>query len=466
MGKPNIKIKTEYNTLIVGAGIVGAGLFRDLSLHNVSTLLIDQADFMSQTSSASSKMLHGGIRYLENLDFHLVHEALIEKNLWLKMAPHLCYEDAFHMPIYDESKYPLWMYRIGLNLYDILSFYKNSPHRVLSKTNVLKVVPDLKADALTGAGVYYDAIVDDTKMGLECIYDGVLQGNHAESYLKLTSFENYKDYYISKVVDLHTKTEYQIRSKNIVFTTGPFTDTLMKDIHYKQWKPVLAPSKGIHLWLSKDCLNLTHPVILQTKDNRVVFVIPRNNAILVGTTETKPEESFLNIKANKSDIDYLIGVLKYFFPKIRLDDHSLLGSYAGIRPLVKEHSEKSLSKVSREHKVFHPRKGLFTILGGKYTTFRTMVQSVAERIVSDNHFSYNNNKTLSPLRQHSTIPSFGKYELTPKKIEQIIETEKVKTFEDLFDRRIGLQTTFQLENPALFENMKNELKQQFKNELY
>jgi glycerol-3-phosphate dehydrogenase len=458
MGKSTLSINKEYNTLIIGGGIVGAGLFRDLALHHVSTLLVDQADFMSQTSSASSKMLHGGIRYLENLDFHLVHEALTEKNLWIKMAPHLCYEDAFHMPIYDESKYPLWTYRIGLNLYDFLSFYKNSPHQVLNKTKVLERMPDLKADHLTGAGVYYDAIMDDTKMGLECIYDGMLEEEaHAKNYLKLISFRKENGLFISTLVDVITNQQYEVKSKHLVFTTGPFTDQLMGELKNSFWKNTLAPSKGIHLWLKKECLRLEHPVILQTKDNRVVFVIPRNNSILVGTTETKPDANFFNIKASAADISYLIGILKYFFPQIKLNDQSILGSYAGIRPLVKEHADKNLSKVSREHKVFTPMKGLYSILGGKYTTFRVMVQGVAERIVTENHISYDNNKTLSPLRQHSVVPSFGKTLITDNMIEQIIQKEFIRTSEDIFDRRIGLQSSFEWKNNESFLEMKKKI---------
>lgn len=458
MGKSTLSINKEYNTLIIGGGIVGAGLFRDLALHHVSTLLVDQADFMSQTSSASSKMLHGGIRYLENLDFHLVHEALTEKNLWIKMAPHLCYEDAFHMPIYDESKYPLWTYRIGLNLYDFLSFYKNSPHQVLNKSKVLARMPDLKADHLTGAGVYYDAIMDDTKMGLECIYDGMLEAEaHAKNYLKLIAFRKENDFFISTLIDVITSQQYEVKSKHLVFTTGPFTDQLMGELKNSFWKNTLAPSKGIHLWLKKECLRLEHPVILQTKDNRVVFVIPRNNSILVGTTETKPDANFFNIKASAADISYLIGILKYFFPQIKLNDQSILGSYAGIRPLVKEHADKNLSKVSREHKVFTPMKGLYSILGGKYTTFRVMVQSVAERIVTENHISYDNNKTLSPLRQHSIVPSFGKTLITDNMIEQIIKKEFIRTSEDIFDRRIGLQASFEWNNSESFLDMKKKI---------
>ncbi len=436
MGIKNIK--SIYNTLVVGGGVVGAGLFRDLALHGIETLLIDQGDFVSQTSQASSKMLHGGIRYLENLDFHLVYEALHEKNLWLKLTPHLCYEEPFHMPIYKESKYPLWTYGIGLALYDLLSKYQNSPHKIYNKEKILKEVPFLNPEGLSGAGVYYDAIVDDTKMALECIYDGLLEDNaDAQNYIKLKSFSKPNADFVCEIEDQLTGETKTVLCQHLIFATGPFTDKLMKDLNYP-WKPVLAPSKGAHLWLKKEAMDIHHPVLLQTNDNRVVFVIPRNGAILVGTTETKPDQDFFNIKASKEDILYLISVLKHFFPKIKINDDTILSSYAGVRPLVLENANQTLSKVSREHKVFTPQKNLSLILGGKYTTFRVMVQSVAQNIVSSERQSYNINKTLAPLRQKSIIPSFGEKNITLEKAQQIVCNEKVRTMDDLIKRRMGI----------------------------
>jgi glycerol-3-phosphate dehydrogenase len=383
-------------------------------------------------------MLHGGIRYLENLDFHLVYEALHEKNLWLKLTPHLCYEERFHMPIYKESKYPLWTYALGLSLYDFLSMYQNSPHKIYNRSELLAEIPMLKSDGLSGAGVYYDAIVDDTKMGLECIYDGLLeQQTEAISYVRLIRFEKRNELYHCVLLDRLNNQEFHVTVNHLVFCTGPFTDQLMKEIGFN-WKSVLAPSKGAHIWFKKGTIELSHPVILQTKDNRVVFVIPRNNAILVGTTETRPDQDFFNIKASKEDIVYLMTILKNFFPSAQISEDKILSSYAGVRPLVKENAEQSLSKVSREHKIFTPKKNLHFILGGKYTTFRVMVQNVAERIVNDSGASYNISKTLNPLRQKSIIPSFGKKNITLEKAKLILEKERVRTPEDLIISRLGI----------------------------
>src|SRR3989339_754367 len=171
MGNSLIDIDGEYNTLIIGGGIVGAGIFRDLSLHSVKALLIDKFDFASQTSSSSSKMFHGGIRYLASLDFGLVWEALHEKNLWLKLAPHLCIERPFLIPTYKQSANGLSAMHLGVKLYDLLSSFQNSPSKALSRTNIKKAYPCLTQENLTGGVIYYDAIADDCKITLESIYD-------------------------------------------------------------------------------------------------------------------------------------------------------------------------------------------------------------------------------------------------------------------------------------------------------
>ena len=155
------KIEPFYSTVIIGGGIVGGGIFRDLALHGVDTLLIDKGDFCSQTSQRSSKMLHGGIRYLENLDLRLVWEALHEKNLWKEILPTLCVEEAFHLPIYKGvSKYPLSLTRVALFLYDFLSSFKNAPYEIISASESLKRIPSFNAHGLKGCGIYHDVVMD------------------------------------------------------------------------------------------------------------------------------------------------------------------------------------------------------------------------------------------------------------------------------------------------------------------
>ena len=430
----------HYEVVIVGGGINGCGLLRDLALNGVSALLIEKGDFASQTSQSSSKMLHGGIRYLENFDFGLVAEALEEKNLWLKLTPHLCFEREFYLPLYNYSKYRPWMLGCGLFIYDFLSRFQNRPFSVLNKEETLEKVPSLEAEGLKGSGRYFDGVVDDAKLTLECLYDALLEPNaEALSYHEVNRCLKTSDgYEVSYKSVLSDKTE-TVKAKYVVFTTGPFTDKLLPELKF-DWKSQLLPSKGIHLWIKKEAIKTEGSVVLTTKDNRVVFVIPQRDAILVGTTETPVDQEMFNIEATNSEVKYLLDVLKQYFPHSSLDESSIISTFAGVRPLVKEegHTE-GLGKVSRFHKIFRPDERTYVLIGGKYTTFRRMTQEIAQELVPRLGKRYSPNLTLNSLRQKSIVPTFGKKPvLTMDLIKKIIQDEKVTTFEDLVKRRLSL----------------------------
>jgi len=430
----------EFEVVIVGGGINGCGLLRDLALNGVSTLLIEKGDFSSQTSQGSSKMLHGGIRYLETFDFGLVQEALEEKNLWLKLAPHLCFEQNFYLPLYTYSKYRPFMLRMGLFLYDFLSHFQNRPHEMLSPEDALRKIPSLDPNGLLGAGKYYDGIVDDAKLSLECLYDALLEPcAHALSYHEVVSIKSRQDSQEVTFRSAFSGKEETVKTKFLVFNTGPFTDNLLPKLNIP-WKPQLLPSKGIHLWLKPGSIETTAPVVLTTRDNRVVFVNPQRDAILVGTTETRVHEDIYNIKANQDDIDYLMNILCQYFPKSNFTKESIISTFAAVRPLVKEEgSHEKLGKVSRFHKIFRPNNKTYVLLGGKYTTFRRMTQELAQEIVPRLGKQYHPQLTLNPLRQKSLMPTFGeKPKLTLDMVKKIIVTEKVTTFEDLVHRRLSL----------------------------
>jgi glycerol-3-phosphate dehydrogenase len=430
----------QYDVVIVGGGINGCGLIRDLALNGAKTLLIDKGDFSSQTSQGSSKMLHGGIRYLENMDFGLVQEALEEKNLWLKLTPHLCFEREFYLPIYDYSKYAPWMLKCGLLLYDFLSHFQNKPHGMLNKESTLQQIPSLNPKGLKGSGKYFDGVVDDAKLSLECLYDALLEP-HAEalSYHEVTAAKKTTKGYEITYSSVFDKKSETVFASFVVFTTGPFTDELLPKLNIP-WSPKLAPSKGIHLWLKEGSIKASGSVVLTTKDNRVVFVIPQRGSILVGTTETKVQEEIFNIKAHDEEVTYLLSVLNQYFPNSSLDSSSIISTFAGVRPLVREEgSNETLGKVSRFHKIFRPDSHTYVMLGGKYTTFRRMNQELAQEIVPRLGLRYEPNLTLNPLRQHSVMPTFGrKPQFTKELLEKIIKTEKVSTFDDLIRRRLSL----------------------------
>ena len=439
----------HYDVLIVGGGINGCGLLRDLALNGVKALLVDKGDFSAQTSQGSSKMLHGGIRYLENLDFGLVKEALEEKNLWLKLTPHLCFEREFYLPLYRYSKYSPWMLKTGLFLYDFLSHFQNHPHAMLDAEECLKAMPSLDPKGLKGAGKYYDGIVDDAKLSLECLYDALLENQvDALSYHEVISTIHHANGYEVCIENKTTFEKETVQATYVVFTTGPFTDQLLPKLNIP-WKPQLAPSKGIHLWLKAGSIETKGSIVLTTKDNRVVFVIPQRDAILVGTTETKVNEEIFDIKATEEEITYLLNVLKQYFPHSQLSESSIISTFAGVRPLAKEEgSNEALGKVSRHHKIYRPTSHSYVMIGGKYTTFRKMTQELAHEIVPRLGLRYKPNLTLNPLRQHSLMPTFGQQPtLTSALVKKILTQERVTTFEDLVKRRLSLiEKTEELKN--------------------
>ncbi|HXH30209.1 MAG TPA: glycerol-3-phosphate dehydrogenase/oxidase [Bacteriovoracaceae bacterium] len=441
---------TEYEVVIVGGGINGCGLIRDLALNGVKTLLIEKGDFSSQTSQSSSKMLHGGIRYLETYDFGLVEEALEEKNLWLKLTPHLCFEREFYLPLYDYSKYKPWMLKSGLLLYDFLSHFQNQPHGMLDARHTLEKIPSLNPRGLLGAGKYFDGVVDDAKLTLECLYDALLEPcASALSYHNVSATKKVADGYEVTYTSTFTGQTSTVKTKFLVFTTGPFTDTLLPKLHIP-WTPQLLTSKGIHLWLKDGAIKASGSVVLTTKDNRVVFVIPQRGSVLVGTTETPVDQEIFNITATEADVSYLLGILKEYFPESNLSRSSIISTYAGVRPLVREEKQKeSRGKASRFHKVFRPDSHTYVMLGGKYTTFRKMNQEIAREVVPRLGKRYAPNLTMNGLRQRSIMPTFGtRPALNIEMVKKIISVERVTTFEDLVKRRLSL-----LEDPDSLQDV-------------
>ncbi len=392
-------MRPEYEVLVVGGGIVGAGIFRDLSLHNVKTLLVERDDFSSQTSRASSKMLHGGIRYLETMDFSLVYEALHEKNLWLNLAPNLCYESPFILPVYKNSLRPLWMIRCGLLLYDLLSGLKNSFHKILGPKETLNFLPDLETKNLVGSGLYYDAIVDDEELCKKVIEDALKNSSfaHAESFIEFKNFEILEDEsYKVFLYDRKKSVEKIIHCREIIFAVGPFTDKILSQFPSLHWSPILLPSKGSHIWLSKTSLNIETPMVLTMKDGRIIFVIPQKKGILVGTTEVIPETINFDVKISPEEVLYLLEAIHEFFPNSQVTEKDILSSFAGIRPLIKG-DDNNRGKTAREHKIYRPLAGLYVIAGGKYTTFRKMGQEISREICLKLNKNYNSQKSMSPL---------------------------------------------------------------------
>jgi len=454
MGQPKID---HHENVIIGAGIVGAGIFRDLSLHSENVLMVEKFDFASQTSQGSSKMLHGGIRYLENLDFFLVFEALREKKLWLKMAPHIAKEAHFYLPVYKESKWPyLFLLRIGLFIYNLLSLFKNPPYQILNRKKTIAALPDIKQEGLRGAGVYWDGIVDDSKLAIDCILDALARNPNATAlnYTELIKVERKNENYSLSLLNTITNEIKDVTCKNLIFATGPFIDQVMQKLDIA-WDGIILPSKGSHLWVKRDSLPIESPMVLQTKDNRIIFVIPQRNAILVGTTEVplETDDNFFNITPLQSEIDYLIHALNEYFPKSDISKEHILSTFAAVRPLVKCNSKDSSGKTSRKHMVYTPQENMWVIAGGKYTTFRVMAQDICKRVLKKNGKTYHKKLSLTPLTKTSLVKDIfedsSSGTITEEVLERVFQEEMPANYQDFLTRRLSIPSIEQLDNDEL-----------------
>ena len=402
MEKPRIEdIDGHWETLIVGGGITGIGILRDLCLQGQRAILVERGDFASATSQATSKMLHGGLRYLETWDFPLVREALGEKILWSKLAPDFVEERGLVLPVYGDSPRPLWQVRLGLALYDFLSGFRNVPHRILSPGELLALVPNLKAEGLVGGGYYHDALVDDKGMGQALLRDA-LERSQESVALNDTALVDVslgtKGHYACLLEDTRGRGRKRISCEDLIVAAGPFSDKLLTSFPFIRWPGVLRPSKGSHLYIKRASLPLNEACVLSSKRGRVLFLIPRGEKILVGTTEVNPrEEDFQEPTMEKRERDYLLEQVESYFPGVTLSPEDILSGFSGIRPLVSSPKTRGSSAISRRHKIYRPRANLFVVVGGKYTTFRVMASDVVRALFKKKGLCYRAHLSLNPL---------------------------------------------------------------------
>lgn len=373
----------ELDILVVGGGVVGAGAALDAATRGLKVGLIEARDWASGTSSRSSKLMHGGLRYLEMLDFALVREALKERGLSLgTLAPYLVQPVRFLYPL----KHRVWerpYVGAGIALYDAMaatSGYRNGLqlHKHLSKKKALRVAPALKADSLVGAIQYSDAQVDDARHTMTIVRTAATYGAHVANRTRVVRFERAGEHVVgAQVVDLETGEEFLVRAKQVINATGVWTDDTQAMADTRGQFHVRA-SKGIHLVVPRDRLQLDTGLILRTEKS-VLFVIPWGRHWIVGTTDTDWDLDKAHPAASSSDIDY---VLKHVNSVLRspLTAADVEGVYAGLRPLLSGESD-STSKLSREHVVGHPAPGLVVVAGGKYTTYRVMAKDAVDEAV-------------------------------------------------------------------------------------
>ena len=375
----------ELDILIIGGGIVGAGCALDAATRGLNVGVVEAQDWAAGTSSRSSKLVHGGIRYLEQLDFHLVQEALTERGLLLQqLAPHLVKPIRFLYPV----SHPIWeraYVGAGMLLYDILSYAGGrrpgvDHHRHLSKRQIGLAAPSLKASSIIGGMSYYDGRVDDARYVVNLVRTAVANGAHAANRTEVVGFLQKKGQVIGVTVrDLETGREFPIRAKQVINSTGVWTGTTQELVHDGGTLRVRA-SKGIHIVVPRDRFKSVMGLLLRTEKS-VLFVIPWGRHWIIGTTDTDWTYDKAHPSATATDIQYVLDhVNAVLDDPITHDD--IEGVYVGLRPLLAGNSE-STTKLSREHVVVKPKPGLVLIAGGKWTTYRVMADDAVDAAVSE-----------------------------------------------------------------------------------
>jgi len=366
-----------FDLAIIGGGINGAGIARDAALRGKSVVLLERGDFGSGTSSRSSKMVHGGIRYLEQFRLGLVYEALRERRTLLRIAPHLVKAQSFVLPFYEGALRSARTMKLGLRLYDLLALGRRiGASRGLDRDEVVARVPGIRPDGLAGGGVYHDGVMDDARLVLANILacgevPGAPPGSVVvRSYAEAASIRPGSPSSLI-VRDLVTGEGNEVLAHRVVRAAGPWTDP-----------SYLVRSKGIHLVLpafpGKDGLLLTH-----SKDNRVFFCVPWLGRTIVGTTETPFDGSLDSLSVERDEAAYLLEEVRRVLPGLDASGRHILGSYAGVRPLARASgwfASKHPGAVSRVHRIVEDSNGVLTVFGGKYTTYRAVAKKVVDRL--------------------------------------------------------------------------------------
>ena len=362
----------ELDVLVVGGGIVGTGAALDAVTRGLSTGMLEQRDWGSGTSSRSSKLVHGGIRYLEQLDFRLVREALSERGLLLqRLAPHLVKPVRFLYPLTKPLIERAYI-GAGMALYDVFSYTGGRPpgvphHRHLSKRQVLKAAPSLADDAFTGGLTYYDAQVDDARYVSTLARTASFYGAHVASRVRVEGFLKVGERVVGvKAHDLETGEHFEVKARQVVNATGVWTDDTQAMVGERGQFKVRA-SKGIHLVVPRDRFQSTVGLLLRTEKS-VLFVIPWGRHWLIGTTDTDWNLDKAHPAATAADIDYVLSKVNEVL-RVKLTREDVEGVFAGLRPLLSGESDET-SKLSREHIVAHTVPGLVVVAGGKWTTYQ------------------------------------------------------------------------------------------------
>jgi glycerol-3-phosphate dehydrogenase len=360
--------------LVIGGGIVGAGVARDAAMRGLRVGLVEQHDFAFGTSSRSSRLLHGGLRYLAQGRVGLVHEASVEKKIIHHIAPHLAEPRPFIFPAYRGNRHwVLWQMKIGVKLYDLLCGGRNLGKSTwLSQAEVLRRVPGLSPAGLNGAVRYYDGFTNDARLTLDTLRSAAEKGAGVLNYCRFKGAAR-SEAWDCELEDRLAQQTLRVGARAVVNATGPWAESLPHS------RVKLRLTKGIHLVVERARLPVTETVVM-TKGERILFAIPWGERTILGTTDTDYDGPLDDVRADTTDIAYLLQVTNQFFPGAELAEADVISSWAGLRPLLADSGSRP-SDISRAHEIHCPEPGWWDVVGGKLTTYRLMGEQTLDQII-------------------------------------------------------------------------------------
>lgn len=372
-----------WDVVVIGGGATGLGVALDSATRNFSTLLLEQDDFSKGTSSRSTKLVHGGVRYLAQGDISLVLEALHERGLLRQNAPHLVKNQKFIIPNYSWWTGPF--FTIGMKVYDMMSGKLGlGRSERITKEETLKAIPNLDEKDLNGGVIYYDGQFDDSRLAINLAQTIIENGGVAVNYFKVTGLLKDNDQIVCGVeaTDMETGETFKIKSKSVINATGVFVDDILK-MNDPEAKNIIRPSQGVHIILDKSFLQSESAIMIpKTSDGRVLFAVPWHDKVILGTTDTPLSTASLEPRALEEEIEFILSTAAQYLKKDpRRKD--VLSIFAGLRPLAApdDSEDKETKEISRSHKLIVSLSGLITITGGKWTTYRKMAEDTVDKAI-------------------------------------------------------------------------------------
>jgi len=472
----NIKLlnnKKKFDFIVIGGGASGLGCALDASSRGYSVILLEKFDFCKGTSSRSTKLIHGGVRYLEKGQISLVYEALKERDILKKNAPHLVKQVGFLIPVYNY--FLKFYYFFGLKIYDFisgnLSFEKS---RTVNKKNAIELVPNVDKEQLKGGVVYFDGQFDDSRLGIDIALTSEYNKAILLNYMSVESLikENGK---LTGVVayDTINNNDFSIYSENVINATGVFSKSIM-DLDSNKLKTVIKPSQGVHLVVDKSFLNGNFGILVpKTSDGRVLFAVPWLDHVIIGTTDNVVDKPSFNPESTQKEINFILENIKNYL-EIYPTKKDIKSVFVGLRPLVANNFRSKSKDLSRKHKIIVSESGMVSIIGGKWTTYRIMAENVIDLALKKTKLSFVKSRTSNLKIKNGLIDiDFSKeslsndFFLSKEMIIHFVNNEMALNLDDIMSRRsrclfLNLKESIRIA-PKVVKIMSNELS---KNEVW